>query len=53
MNAALGVIVALFLFTGLWGLSMALLPMVAQFPFGALALVLAFRLGQAVEDLQE
>ena len=53
MNAAFGVIAALLLFVGLWALSLAAMPSVAQFPLGAIALVLAFRLGQAVEDSQE
>ena len=53
MNAALGVIAALLLFVGLWGLCLAAMPPVAQFPLGAIALVLAFRLGDAVEDSQE
>ena len=53
MNAALGVIAALLLFVGIWALSLASMPTVAQFPLGAIALVLAFRLGSAVEDWSE
>jgi hypothetical protein len=53
MNAALGVIAALLLFTGTWALALAAMPPVAQFPLGAIALVLAFRLGDAVEDWAE
>ena len=53
MNAILGVIAALLLFVGIWGLSLAAMPTVAQFPLGAIALVLAFRLGDAVEDWSE
>ena len=53
MNATLGVIAALLLFVGIWALSLAAMPAVAQFPLGALSLVLAFRLGEAVEDWAE
>ena len=53
MNAALGVIAALLLFSAIWALSLAAMPPVAQFPLGAIALVLAFRLGDAVEDWAE
>lgn len=53
MNAALGVIAALLLFSAAWALSLAAMPAVAQFPLGAIALVLAFRLGDAVEDWAE